>query len=265
MSFDYGRALFSVLPALAVALTSIAASAQTGATQSTNRQGASGSIRGVTRAEAAATISSELVARIVELPFKVGQAFSKDDILIRFDCQRYEADLEAAVADVSAQQIHAETNRQLLRHRATGANDLALAEAKLAQAVATAKSIRVRTRQCTISAPYDGRIVERLVDVFEMPASNAPLVKIVRVGAIEIDLIVPSNWSPSLASGQRFTFAVDETGSVHDAILLNVGAIIDPVSRTLRVTARLPDPGLMLRPGMSGVAQRVIDAQARNP
>lgn len=265
MPLGCGRVLCRILPTMALAMTSIPASAQNSAMPSADRPGTSGGVRGVTRAEAMATISSELVARVIELPFKGGQSFNKGDVLIRFDCQRYEADLRAADAEVRTQQIHVETNRQLIRHRATGANDLALAEAKLAQAMATAESIRVRSRQCTIPAPYDGRIVERLVDVFEMPASNAPLIKIVKIGAIELDLIVPSSWSSSLVSGQQFEFVVDETGSVHDAILLNVGAIVDPVSRTLRVTARLPDPGANLRPGMSGAAQLVPDARERKP
>lgn len=259
------KAQHCILAAMTMALTTIAAGAQTAPAMSTDRPAGSGVVRGVTRAEAAATISSELVARVVELPFKAGETFKNGDVLIRFACQRYDADLVAAEAEVKTQEIHVATNRQLLRHRATGANDLALAEAKLAQAMAAAESLRVRTRQCTIHAPYGGRIVERLVDVFEMPASSAPLIKIVKVGAIELDLIVPSSWSSSLTSGQRFKFTVDETGSVHDAILLNLGAIVDPVSRTLKVTARMPDPGADLRPGMSGVAQFVQDAQGRKP
>lgn len=219
------------------------------------------SVRGVVRAEATATISSELVARVASIPFKVGQSFRAGDVLITFDCRRYEADLRAAEAEVKTQEITLETNRQLLKHRATGTNDLALAEAKHAQALATADSLRIRTGQCVITAPYDGRVVDRLVDLFEMPQASAPLMKIVKDGQVEVDLIIPSHWSLWLKSGHEFQFHVEETKTSHLARVLNLGAVVDPVSRTMKVTGVLVTPDPLVRPGMSGSALLRTPAQ----
>ncbi len=212
-------------------------------------------VRGIIRAEASATVSSELLARVARIPLKPGQSFRAGDLLLEFDCRRYEADLRAADAEVKAQEIYVETNRQLLRHRAAGSNDLALAEAKLAQATATADSLRVRISQCSIAAPYDGRIVERLVDIFEMPQPNSPLLKIVKDGQLEVEVIVPSVWAVWLKPGMQFEFAVDETRTTHKARLFDLGAVIDPVSRTLKITGQLIDTSPLLRPGMSGSAR----------
>jgi RND family efflux transporter MFP subunit len=212
------------------------------------------SVRGVVRAEATAVVTSELVARIAEMPFKEGEAFRAGDALVTFDCSRYQADLRAVEAEVKTQQITVETNRQLLSHRAAGSNDLALAEAKLAQANAQADSLRVRTGQCRIVAPYDGHVVERNADIFDMPQANAPLMKIAKDGALEVDLIVPSSWSVWLSLGLRFPFRVDETGTTHDVALLRLGAAVDPISRTLKVRGALISPPLQVKPGMSGSA-----------
>ncbi len=212
-------------------------------------------VRGIVRAQAAATVSSELVARVGAIHFKPGQSFRKGDVLLTFDCRRYEADLRAAEAEVKIQDITVETNRQLLRHNATGANDLALAEAKLDQATATAESLRLRTSQCSITAPYDGKLIEKLVDIFEMPQAGIELMKIVKDGELEVDLIVPSSWSVWLKPGYEFPFTIDETGSVHVARLNHLGAVVDPVSRTMKLTAMLLEPGPSVRPGMSGSAQ----------
>lgn len=212
-------------------------------------------VRGIVRAEAAATISTELTARIDSLPFKPGQSFRAGDVLIAFDCKRYEADLRAAEAAVRTEQISVETNRSLLEHRATGTNDLALAEAKLDQASATADSLRVRTAGCRISAPYDGHIVERTVDVFEMPQAGAPLLKIIKDGQLDIDLIVPSQWAVWLTPGYEFPFRIEETGTTHKARLTRIGAAVDPVSRTIKVSAQLLDRSAAVKPGMSGTAE----------
>ena len=57
-------------------------------------------VRGVVTPESAATISSDLNARVVAMPFRTGQSFRRGDDLLRFDCGRYEADLRAAEAEV---------------------------------------------------------------------------------------------------------------------------------------------------------------------
>lgn len=212
------------------------------------------SVRGVVRAESAAILSSELVARIASLPFRPGQAFAAGDVLITFDCRRYEADLRAAEAEAETTRITAEMNRQLLRHRAAGASDLAIAEAKHGQALAAIDGLRVRTSQCVIKAPYDGRVVERSVDVFEMPQANAPLMKIVKSGPLEIDIFVPSRWTGWLRPGHRFEFAVEETATRHQAEVLELGAVVDPISRTMKIAAKVVGPADNLRPGMSGAA-----------
>lgn len=219
------------------------------------------SVRGVVRAEAAATISTDLVARITTLPFKTGQSFRAGDILVAFDCRRYEADLRAAEAEAALHAITVDTNKQLLKHRAAGTNDLAQSEARHAQAVATAESLRIKTAQCTITAPYDGRVVERLADGFELPQAGAPLIRIVKDGGLEIDLIVPSRWVMWLLPGHAFRFTVDETGDAHTARLLHLGAVVDPVSRTMKVTSALSAPSPLVRPGMSGTAALIAPSR----
>ncbi|HRY05863.1 MAG TPA: HlyD family efflux transporter periplasmic adaptor subunit [Hyphomicrobiaceae bacterium] len=215
-------------------------------------------VRGVVRAQSSATIASEIQARISQIPLKEGQAFHQGDLLLSFDCRRYEADLQAAEAEVKIRKIEVETNRQLLSRRAVGSNELALSEAKLAQAEAAAESLRVRASQCIITAPYDGHIIERIVDVFEMPQPNTPLLKIVKDGALEIDIIAPSSWSVWLKPGYEFRFLIDETQTEHRVVLMQVGAVIDPVSRTLAAWGHFIDGAPEVRPGMSGTAKMVM-------
>ena len=54
-------------------------------------------IRGVVKPTMSAVISSEIQARITKLPFKDGQPFRKGNILVEFNCAKYEAELSAAM------------------------------------------------------------------------------------------------------------------------------------------------------------------------
>ncbi len=240
-------------PSLRTAVWLVVAPLLFGATGArATEQGSVSLVRGVVRAEASATISSELVARVAAIAFKAGQAFRAGDSLLRFDCQRYDADLSAAEAEVKAQDIMVETNRHLLRHKAAGNNELALAEIKHVQARAQADSLRARMTQCEVVAPYDGRIVERFVDVFEIPQPNAPLLRIVKDGALEVELILPSHWAVWLRPGFGFSFEIEETRRSYAARLQHIGAVVDPVSRTMKANAVLLGADPDVRPGMSG-------------
>lgn len=210
--------------------------------------------RGVVRAASSATLSSELVARIERLPFKTGQSFKQGDLLVSFDCARYQAELRAAEAEVKVNTITVNQNRLLLRNRAGSAGELAISEARHEKARAKADAIRVRLGQCSIMAPFNGRISERLVDVHELPRANTPLLKIVKSQDPELDLIVPSNWMTWLTPGRPFSFEIEETGTKHRAEILHLGATVDAVSRTIKVSARLLDSATEIRPGMSGIA-----------
>ena len=49
--------------------------------------------RGVLRARDQAVLASELAGRITEMPYAEGQAFKKGEVLVRFDCAAYQAQL----------------------------------------------------------------------------------------------------------------------------------------------------------------------------
>lgn len=212
------------------------------------------SVRGIVKAEAEAMISSELVAEIKSLPFKEGQKFEKGDTILEFDCRRYLADLRAAEAEVETARVKVKTNTALKRHNAVGAEELEISKAKLNQAIATKEALSVKTDQCTIHAPFSGRVVERKIHEFEMTESGAPLIKIVKDGNLELELIVPSNWLVWLRPDQTFSFKIDEIGSVLTARILQIGAVVDPISKTALVSAKLVDATNAVRPGMSGTA-----------
>ena len=56
------------------------------------------SARGVIRPWHEVKIAVELVAKVKALPLRVGDRFEKSDLLLEFDCARFQADLRAAKA-----------------------------------------------------------------------------------------------------------------------------------------------------------------------
>lgn len=212
------------------------------------------SARGVVKAVTEATIAVDYTARIRRLPVKEGEAFQKGDVLIAFDCSRYQAEVSAARAGAHAKELVVANNRRLLSRGAIGAAEVDVSAAELQKARAEMMAVQARTGTCDFKAPFDGRLVERVAQEHESPAPNQPLIKIVDTGNMEIEAIVPSKWLQWLKSGSEFTFSVDETGQKLTAKLVRMGAIVDPVSQTIKAYGVLTDKDTSVLPGMSGTA-----------
>ncbi|WP_178111095.1 efflux RND transporter periplasmic adaptor subunit [Pseudomonas sp. 8Z] len=212
-------------------------------------------IRGVLRARNQAVISSELSGRIVEMPYSDGQSFAKGDLLARFDCSAYQAQLNAAQAAARATQEELKHKKQLAALNSVGRFEVALAEAHLAQAQAETQVYQVQVKRCSITAPFSGNVVQRRAQPHESVTSGSPLLEVVDNSTLEIYLLLPSSWLNRLQLGQTFEFTPDETGKPLTAKIKRLGARIDEGSQTLLLIGSLPENGEGLLAGMSGTAQ----------
>ena len=212
------------------------------------------SAHGVVRSGEEAVIASRMTALITALPLEAGQSFARGQLLASFDCSQMRAQLSAANAAAAAYRKTYDTNVELDQYKAIGTNEVGVSKANLGKAVAEAQAIQAATGQCAIHAPFAGTVVERIAHPHDVAASGQPLMKIQGAGALEIELIVPSKWLTWLKPGTPFTFRIDETGGSVSGSIARLGAAVDPVSKTMRVTGKITPGSGQVVPGMSGTA-----------
>lgn len=211
-------------------------------------------IRGLVRAVNQAAIATDMPARVAAIGFREAQSFRKGDVLVRFDCERLNAEHAAAAAVHREMKLTLDSNVALDRRGAVGKIEVEVSRAKVDKAAAEAAALAARVKQCTIVAPFDGRVTELAVNEHEFPQQGKPVISIVAENAFEIDIIVPSTLLKRLGPGTAFKFAVDETGQTYDATLLRVGAAVDPVSQTVKLIAAFKAGDTRILAGMSGTA-----------
>lgn len=211
-------------------------------------------VRGVLRARDQAVLASELAGRIIEMPYSDGQDFKKGDVLVRFDCSAYQAQLNAAQAAGRAAREELAHKKQLAALNSVGRFEVALAEARQAQANAETQVYQVQVKRCSVTAPFNGRVVQRRVQPHESVASGTPLLEIVDNRTLEVHLLVPSSWLARLKPGTVFQFTPDETGQPLQVEIKRLGARIDEGSQTLLLIGSLPANSQGLLAGMSGSA-----------
>jgi membrane fusion protein, multidrug efflux system len=212
-------------------------------------------VRGIVRASEQAMISTDLLTRVVKIGFQEGERFKAGDVIVEFDCRKQRAELAAAQAQLLEMTLTLDKFRVLQRAQAAGKNEIEISEARVAKATAEADGLKAHLSQCTLIAPYNGRVMELTLHPHESPQQNKPYIGIVSEGALEIDLIVPSEWARWLKVGETFTFVVDETKTTHDIEVKRIGAAVDAISQTLKIVAGFSGGTQSVLPGMSGVAQ----------
>ncbi len=219
---------------------------------------ADGGVRALIEARQHAVLSSEIAGRIGRIAVEPGQAFKAGQTLVAFDCSHYQATLDAARANARAADVTVRQSRRLEQLKSIGGAEVEMAEVKAEAARAEQRRAEIEVRRCEIKAPYDGRAVEQRIREQESVPAGTPLLEIVSDQDLRVELIVPSSWLVWLKPGQRFDLRIDETGEQLGGEVALIGARVDPVSQSLKVTGKLlPHKGAPpnLVAGMSGTAR----------
>lgn len=211
-------------------------------------------IRVVFRSYETAAISAEINARITHLPKREGDRFKRGELLVGFDCRKIVAELDAVQAAMKAKRAEYETQIQLIRYNATGTLAVAQAKHELEKVEADVRGIEAKRSGCTIEAPFDGRVVEKIAQTHEIAQPNQSLLRIINEAKMELVLMVPSAWLPRISLGQSFRIKVDENGEIHEARIVQSTGLIDPVSQSARLIGELVTAAPTIVPGMSGTA-----------
>lgn len=211
-------------------------------------------VRGVVRALNSAAIGVDLAVRVAKIHFREAEAFKKGDALITFDCKRIQAEHAAAAAASRETRLTLQSQSYLESRGAVGKLDVEIAKSRADKSEAEAASIAARLEQCVIVAPFDGRVTEMKINENEVPPIGQPFISLVDETKFEIDLILPSQALRSLKPGVDFQFRIDETDATYNATISRIGAVVDPVSQSIKAIAAFVAPDRRIVAGMSGTA-----------
>ncbi|MGE5503338.1 MAG: efflux RND transporter periplasmic adaptor subunit [Actinomycetota bacterium] len=208
-------------------------------------------LRGLLVPRAETALSSQVNAVIAEMPLRPGQSFRKGDLLVRFDCSVQEGQRRKAEAELDGADKTLAVKTELKRLNSVSELELGLARAEVAKARADMEMANAVLRQCTVKAPFDGRVVEVKAHAHEAYQAGQKLMDLVDDG-LEIEVIVPSRFLEWLKPGSALAIRVDETGRSYDGAVAKLGARVDPVSQSVKVYGALKTRAPELLAGMSG-------------
>ena len=198
---------------------------------------------GTVRPKVGETVSAKVMATILEVPVKPGDAIKAGDILAKLDDREMRAGFERAQADY-------DRYKKLLEHGAAPVADFQTAEEHYRVA-------KTALSYATITAPFDGIVAEKLCDAGDMAAPGKPLFSIEQPTDYRLEANIPDRFGGAVAVGTPVHVIVDAVGGECDATVGEVVPAGDPTSRSFLVKVDL-HRRKPLKSGMFGRAQIVV-------
>ena len=200
------------------------------------------------------TLSSPVTARIKMLHVSIGMPFGAGQTLVSFDCEEPVARLGMAKAELAgAVETHEAKIRMQGLEQASDV-EVALAASAAAKARAQVALQNAQVGQCSMKAPWAGRVAKVHVRSYMSVTPGLPMVDLVKSGPLRLKLNAPSRMLSKIKVGTLFDVAIDETGKSYQARVVAVNSRVDPVSQTIEIESAIAKNYEELLPGMSGVA-----------
>lgn len=230
-------------------------------------------IEAVSRPSADVTLSFVQAGRVVEVLVKEGDVAREGQVVARQDdaAERLQlAQLTAQAEDttrIEAGEAQLAQKREDLKklqwaHGEGAATEWEVAHARLdvriaelslklarfehAQDGRKAEELKARIERMRLVSPLAGRVEEVAVEAGESPEPLKPVIRIVTIDPLWMDVPVPLAEARGLASGgaARVAFAGSSNAAADSANgrIVNVAAVADAASDTLRVRVEVPNP-----------------------
>jgi multidrug efflux pump subunit AcrA (membrane-fusion protein) len=166
------------------------------------------------------------------------------------DFQKFKAAYEAA-------------RQQYDQARAGGQKeDRAQVQAAFDQAAAAEKIARKHLADATLTAPLDGFVASRSIELGDMASVGRPVFQIVQMDPVEINVGVPETDIHLVRTGQPAAVQVPALpGAAFQGVVRVINVSADPSTRTYMVRIAVPNPRHELRLGMIAEAQIRGDRQ----
>jgi membrane fusion protein (multidrug efflux system) len=220
---------------------------------------------GTSRAFESVTLNSKVSGIVQAISFTEGAKVSAGDELLRLDSMEREADLAAARAAIQQEEARRNELRTRLERavslRRSGAGTEALVDDLTAQmrtadsavqnAVARERAVNARLNDMVIRAPFGGRVGIRQVSVGSYLENKTAITTLDDISRIRLDFQVPEALVGLLRTDSAVQTSAPAFGSrKFDGFVKVIDTRVDPVTRSVKLTAVIDNPSEELKPGM---------------
>ncbi|MEQ8300934.1 MAG: efflux RND transporter periplasmic adaptor subunit [Hyphomonas sp.] len=189
--------------------------------------------------------------RVTAIYFDDGERVVAGKTLLSLAQREQVALVEAAEANADEARRQFERAKQLSAQDAIAQTALDAARRDLDNANAQLRAVQVRQKDRVLVAPFAGVLGFRMVSVGSYVRPGDIVATLVDDSEMKLDFSVPSIFLQSLKPGVEVTTTTDDLeGVAFSGVIDSIDNSIDPVTRSVRVRAILPNNDQQLKAGM---------------
>ncbi|MCB2052428.1 MAG: efflux RND transporter periplasmic adaptor subunit, partial [Novosphingobium sp.] len=207
---------------------------------------------GTARAIRSVTLHAAVAGEVTAVHFKANQAVSPGKVLVELD--RRDAELARALAKVQVEDAKRLLNRyeRTAGHGAFTLNTIDSARTTLEAARIEEQRAVVALEDRSIKAPFAGFVGITEIEPGNRIEPDTAITTLDDRSKLLVSFEIPELFFEQLTVGDPVSIASWTTRDMPiEGRIVDIGARIDPVSRTFLARAQIPNPNDRLRPGMS--------------
>ena len=195
---------------------------------------------GTLEAAQGVVITADLPGRVTALFFDGGERVKNGDLLVEQDVSTESAQLSAAESDLVLAQNNLDRVARLFRSKVVSRSELDAARSQATLAEAQVDNITSRLDKKQISAPFDGRLGLRLVDIGQDLSQGVPIVSLQAFDPMRVNFSLPQKALATVSSGLDVRVTTSAVSNkVFTGKITAIDTEINTSTRTVRAQATL--------------------------
>lgn len=188
-------------------------------------------------------VGSQASGNVVQLSFDSGQYVNKDDPLITIDDSIDQAMLKNNQAQLTLKELNYKRQTDLFKKGATPSSSVDEAKANLQQAQAMVEQIQAQIRQKHITAPFDGRVGIRQVNLGQyVKPGDTTIVSLQSLDPLYLEFYLPEQYYKKIHPNTPITFTVQEfPNALFQATITAINSKVDLTTHNVQIQAILPN------------------------
>ena len=203
-------------------------------------------------------VAPQIAGRVVSLNIPQGQVLERGTILARLDDSIQKAALAAAEATLTNARDVYQRDRQVVKTGGVSEQQLQGDETAVQQAEAQVRQAQVNLQYTTIRAPFTGALGMRQVSLGAYLKDGDALVRIRQMDPLYLDFELPQQTTGRIMPGQKANFAAPGLAGEFEGTVTTIDPALDTDSRSVHVQATVPNPKLLLKPGMFAHVRLIV-------
>jgi RND family efflux transporter MFP subunit len=194
---------------------------------------------GTVASEKTITLSARLGAYVQEVFVSAGDRVKAGQLLVNLDDREIREQFTAAEAQFKQADREYQRVRSLMEKGAATEQSKTAAEAAYTAARAQLEQVKVMLTYARVTAPIDGVVTERRVEVGDLAGPGQPLLVVYDPSRMRLEVPVPVRLIQRVALGAKVEVTLDQARQPVAGEITEIVSEIDPLSRTRKVKVRL--------------------------